>query len=530
MTYLKLTISKSIVVVLLVAQIFSSVAFAQESEDDFMSSAALDTIRRTAAVAKLTAAATAATISAAAVAAPEGLPVMDKGIQAIAAAAAAKDLAGAKKELAEAEANIFEGILKAIKKTIFETLKKRILDMMVDQIIVWIQGGGDPQFVIDWQGFFQEAAGAVAGDFSKELGLGFLCSPFSLQLRLSMLPVERFTERASCTLDRIVGNIQNFYDDFRNGGWIAFDSSLQMNNNYFGALWYAWDERNNRIADALFAKDREVITGKGFLSTKRCYDKNTGYVYDNKHEGEEGVVCEIVTPGDTIGSIVSDAIYGSSIGWLLSSNDLTHYVAAIANAAINRMISEGAGLLGARTPSAPRFQRGTAIGSVSGAGNFPADVDATSRQLQSLSGSFGSQLSSLGSIDAVALEERLRLEVRLGAALQDLYNCRREAADAVGKIQADATKRDLDTQTTLIVQLQNTLTTQRAIIADLNINVGRAESRNNVALQQQVLQRYANAAQVSNQARQDLSIAQSTIPQKLTRLDDDLKACRTKLR
>jgi len=102
-----------------------------------------------------------------------------------------------------------------------ENLRKRLLDMMVDQIIQWIQGGGKPQFVTDWQGFLGDAANIAAGDFLQEIGAGFLCDPFNLQVQIALYPVPKFTDQITCTLDQVVDNIENFYDDFRNGGWIA---------------------------------------------------------------------------------------------------------------------------------------------------------------------------------------------------------------------------------------------------------------------------------------------------------------------
>src|SRR3989338_9106526 len=34
-----------------------------------------------------------------------------------------------------------------------DVIAKRIIDMIVDQTVEWIQGGGEPKFVTDWNGF-----------------------------------------------------------------------------------------------------------------------------------------------------------------------------------------------------------------------------------------------------------------------------------------------------------------------------------------------------------------------------------------
>lgn len=225
------------------------------------------------------------------------------------------------------------------------TLKKRLLDVLVDQIIQYIQGGGKPKFVTDWQGFLADAGQAAAGDFAKSLGLGFLCEPFSFQIQLGLLPVPTFSERASCTLNQIVGNIQNFYDDFRNGGWLAFNASWDPQNNYFGSLLMALSEEEKRRGNAAYASELEALAGAGFLSVKDCERDANGVIIQS--------TCRVTTPGKVLGDLTAKAV-GSDIDFILSAEQLSDYVAAIANAAINRLVSEGAkGLLAVTTRSAP---------------------------------------------------------------------------------------------------------------------------------------------------------------------------------
>ncbi len=229
---------------------------------------------------------------------------------------------------------------------VLETLKKRILDMMVDQIVVWIQGGGKPKFITNWGDFLAEAGNAAVGDLAKELGLGFLCSPFSLQIQIGLLPVQRFSKRASCTLDKIVSNINGFYANFRNGGWIAYSSAWEPQNNFAGASLIVDAEVARRREKAESSAYAEAQAGHGFLSTKKC-DKD-------KNGKDIASTCVITTPGDTIGNLVSKAV-GSDIDYILSAKQLSQYVAAISNALINRLIIEGVnGLRGLTTAAAPQ--------------------------------------------------------------------------------------------------------------------------------------------------------------------------------
>ena len=204
---------------------------------------------------------------------------------------------------------------------VISTLKRQLLDVVVDQIIGYIQGGGKPQFVTDWRGFLADAGQAAVGDFAQSLGLGFLCEPFSLQVQINLLPVPKFSQRAQCTLKQIVGNIQAFYSDFRTGGWIAYGTAYQPQNNYFGALLMSTFEAERRRGIAESAAYAEAISGGGFLGKK---DKNGN----------------TVTPGSTLNALTSKAV-GSDIDYILSADQLSDYASAIASALFNRVLQEG---------------------------------------------------------------------------------------------------------------------------------------------------------------------------------------------
>ncbi|TSC82522.1 MAG: Uncharacterized protein G01um101419_568 [Parcubacteria group bacterium Gr01-1014_19] len=210
-------------------------------------------------------------------------------------------------------------------------LQKAILDVVVDQIITYIQGGGKPQFVTDWQGFLEDAGQRAAGDFVKSLGAGFLCEPFSLELQIAFTGGEgkKFSEEAECTLDDIVENIENFGNDFREGGWIAYGESWKVQNNFIGGFINITERLGLEKEAAELAALNEAASGKGFLSTKKCTTDSAGKK-----------TCKLVTPGSTLGDLTSKAL-GSDIDFLLNAEQLGDYVSAIVDALLNRVIEEG---------------------------------------------------------------------------------------------------------------------------------------------------------------------------------------------
>lgn len=230
-----------------------------------------------------------------------------------------------------------------------EALKKRLLDMIVDQIVRWIQGGGEPKFITDWRGFMRDAFDIAFDETIKQLGLGFICSPFNLQVRLLLERPPTFSQQITCRLDQVVGSIESFYANFENGGWLAYQELWRPSGNPFGLALLGFDEMARKEAEIRDAKRSEGIANQGFLSVKRCVE------YDVDEDLEGNPICikeEIITPGKTVGDAAAQAV-GADIAWLVNSRDLSAYVAAIANAFINRLVREGAGLLTVGTQSAP---------------------------------------------------------------------------------------------------------------------------------------------------------------------------------
>ncbi|MBI2024513.1 MAG: hypothetical protein HYT03_00260 [Candidatus Harrisonbacteria bacterium] len=314
-----------------------------------------------------------------------------------------------------------EAILKSLENALLSTLKKRILDVMVDQIITSIQGGGKPQFVTDWRSFLEDAGQAAAGDFARELGAGFLCQPFNFQVQIALLNVPKFSQRAECTLDKIVGNIQAFYDDFRNGGWIAYGTSWQPQNNYFGALLMALQEKEIRTAAATFAAYSEAQTSDGYLSVKKCIttkvpqnDEEIGRIQEAAAAGKDVPpdLClefETVTPGSTVKSLVSKAV-GSDFDFIVNATSLGDYAAAIVDALINRVFTEGLSL-------------------VSGRNSQQTANDATALYNEIIANIFEQNKQALfGNIDGT-LVPRQQAQNSINASIQNLNNFKEDLQD-----------------------------------------------------------------------------------------------------
>jgi hypothetical protein len=259
-----------------------------------------------------------------------------------------------------------------------------ILNMLTNEIIKWIQGGGEPRFVTNWQDFLKDAADKVGGEFVDQyLGAGWLCEPFDLDIKIALLDVPTFDERVRCTISDIVENINTFYDDFSKGGWAGWIELTKPRNNFYGAYHIALEEKLKLEALAKEAAGQEAIAGRGFLSPKVCvrghledmctgYDTNTcnnkDSCYDLKDTAKKSnchkFVCDkevASTPASVISDVVSRAadrnleLLQDQIADLTDSKGiLAPYITAIGHALINRIMKEGLAFI---TESGPTIDK-----------------------------------------------------------------------------------------------------------------------------------------------------------------------------
>lgn len=244
------------------------------------------------------------------------------------------------KERAHAQFGIDAAVTLAA-EAVQETIKKRFFDMIVDQMVNWIQGGGKPLFIQNWNAFLAQYGNIVTGDLLAEMKIAGICRPFGMQLQLAVLQPPRFSGQIRCTLDQVVRNMVGFYNNFSTGGFVAYREQWQPQNNFYGALLLAINEKETRIADKRFAGLQEAQAGGGFLGQKKC--------------DENGRNCRIVTPGMQIGAAAAKVI-GADLDYIVNSKSMAAYIAAISDALINRVVREGvSGFQGVVSANAPQI-------------------------------------------------------------------------------------------------------------------------------------------------------------------------------
>lgn len=286
--------------------------------------------------------------------------------------------------------NCIQALTDAAFKVALAKLKKRLLDRITDDTIAWINDGakGKPRFIDNFGDVLKESANEAIGDTAREIGLGNLCDEklsLKLQLNLRKPETKQFREDASCTLDKIVDNVSAFGQDFRNGGWVGYTETLAPNNNRFGLEILALDN----VLFAQTQKDQETqlqaSSGGGFKGVYACSEWEVIYQNDNT-KGKVAILKDIYAYGDEEFDLLRDpdkqltdtelnSIFGNDLPGstplsarcskkeitlpsilvkgqaeqalesdkdvVVNADDLSPYISAIFDAAINRLIKSG---------------------------------------------------------------------------------------------------------------------------------------------------------------------------------------------
>ncbi|MBU2598854.1 MAG: Tim10/DDP family zinc finger protein, partial [Actinobacteria bacterium] len=258
----------------------------------------------------------------------------------------------------------------------------------------------------DWLGM---AVDNALGNFIDQyLGIGWLCEPFDIDIKIALLKQPTFKEEARCSISDIVGNIEDFYNDFSVGGWGGWIKLTEGGNNVYSTYLIAMEEIQKIQTIEEKEQEAEIARGSGFFSPKDCvwYDGNnkpidlvvessgkrytTGYddvwgtaslpakcapsanilaepfETDGLHKDGSSVVgpcykkCISHTPGKQISDSVSKTVnrfwdtINAQIGAASAkAGPYSIYVEAILTALVNRAFKEGYGLLFAQNQSIP---------------------------------------------------------------------------------------------------------------------------------------------------------------------------------
>lgn len=265
------------------------------------------------------------------------------------------------------------------------TAAQIVVDRMVQATVKWAQSGfeGNPAYVTDPEQYFAELADGIAGEFIEGSDLGYLCSPFQANIRLSLAQQYYEAQPFQCTMTDVVGNIDTFFNDFSQGGWDAWVTMTQNpTNNPYGAYLEAKIELDSRIASAVNLQREQLSWNQGFLSWSRCIETNPP---PSNGDGSDGLLPSrnlrhvpgkavgeciqrgpVETPGATVKSQL-DKVLPSGLERLISVEHVEQLINAFASGLLQRFVFGPKGI----------FARDNPVGDSTGSGANDIDGDGT---------------------------------------------------------------------------------------------------------------------------------------------------------
>ncbi|MDP2856313.1 MAG: hypothetical protein Q8N90_04380 [bacterium] len=228
--------------------------------------------------------------------------------------------------------------LAQVKKILIASYVRRLVDKMAFDVVDWIGGKttGAPQFITNWEDFIWGTAKESIGDAIQQAGtLSFLCQPFRAQVVLSLSVPQQRPPLPVCTLDTIMTNIEDFYDDFRTGDWVAFNEVVKPQNNPIGAWLMEMENlenQQNRI------QEQQALKGQSsYVPTEKCIKTRI-----NDKTGQEECIDSIISiPGQAKSDLTSKALAAQmdkAESYMITESDLLNYAEMIGSAIVSRLV------------------------------------------------------------------------------------------------------------------------------------------------------------------------------------------------
>jgi len=258
-------------------------------------------------------------------------------------------------------------------------IARHMMVRLQQEIARWAQGGftdeNRPFAMTSWKQEITDALNLASARFINEFGLTPLCAPlrFTLGERLGLTQgyAIPYTQYAACTMEAVVGNVKDFYENPSIGmyGWDTWTALAQPQNNIYGAFLLAAQRKAEIESEEKAEKEMQKDIGQGYRPEQECMveqsmteeqmeecknqcyeegvDKSVSWTDACLAECEKrdtGICLEYKTKnlGSSIHSAIEKTI-GSDIDWLISADEITEMFNLVFSGLLNKLV-HGTGL------------------------------------------------------------------------------------------------------------------------------------------------------------------------------------------
>lgn len=252
-------------------------------------------------------------------------------------------------------------ILKNIGEPAVRIVIRAAIVSITQQVVDWISadGGTNVGFVANFEQTLTNELDDRAGEFLQQLDYIDFCGNIGAYLKLNLrVSAGGLKQRAKCSLSAIVSNVQNFYDNFQNGGWEAFlKTNVDIQNNTAGAFLIALDAKigleSQKKEGFVYRYQQSLLGGVlGTTKSQKCVQRPDVCIVDHGVTDctPQEPLCTTETVVNTPGSVIEAAlnkVTGSGMDLGVSAKFIDEAVVApIVSALLNRMITSAHGIFG----------------------------------------------------------------------------------------------------------------------------------------------------------------------------------------
>lgn len=265
-------------------------------------------------------------------------------------------------------ANFGEWLYNFAKDIALQILKNILIAFIQRKVLTWVQGAGMPRFITGWATTFINAYTQTAlSAINSQMACVYPF--FAPQLRLTLASFYKPASNNVCAntfQNALAGHtFRQFYNNFQNGGWVAYGASMLPSGNYYGGLAFqaqVVDQTAHNQKQATISKstgnqglkgDQVCADGSNPNGTHtECLDQNDIAYYPNPDGScdpgffpaakSNGGLCAngrepiVTTPGTFTGFGVGSAL-DSSPKLITAANDIVGLLNALMASLLNSL-------------------------------------------------------------------------------------------------------------------------------------------------------------------------------------------------
>jgi hypothetical protein len=163
-----------------------------------------------------------------------------------------------------------------LKNTLLQILKNSLTALIQQKVLTWVQGSGAPRFITNWGTTLVSAAQTNAiNAINSDITSGCVYSAFAPQVMVTLKAYYTSGNNACANLFQAslgANSFQQFYNNFSNGGFIAFGASTLPSGNPYGTEFFEAQKSDVAYRSQQAATTLQTQTSGGFKGDQICSD------------------------------------------------------------------------------------------------------------------------------------------------------------------------------------------------------------------------------------------------------------------